>query len=95
MAEHLTDEQQLESLKQWWKENGMQLVLVVALSVAGWYAWQQWQGNQQARAEMGSLIYIEMMDIASRAPLSSLLDEQREALVEKSEVLKKDYASTQ
>ena len=41
MAEHLTDEQQFESLKQWWKENGMQLVLLVVLAVGGWYAWQQ------------------------------------------------------
>ncbi|MBL4783244.1 MAG: tetratricopeptide repeat protein [Porticoccaceae bacterium] len=95
MAEHLTDEQQLESLKQWWKENGLQWVLIIALSVAGWYAWQQWQGNKKARTEMGSLIYIEMMDIASRAPLSALLDEQREAMVEKSESLKKDHAGTQ
>lgn len=95
MAEHLSDEQQLESLKHWWKENGMQLVLIVALSVGGWYAWQQWQGNKKAKAEMGSLVYIEMMDIASQAPLSALLDEQREAMVEKSQVLKNDYANTQ
>jgi len=95
VAEHLTDEQQLESLKQWWKENGMQLVLIVALAVGGWYAWQQWQGNKKAKAEMGSLIYIEMMDLASQAPLSALPDEQREAMVEKSQVLKNDYANTQ
>jgi len=95
VAEHLTDEQQLESLKQWWKENGIQLVLIIALSVGSWYAWQQWQGNKKARAEMGSLIYIEMMDLASRAPLSALPDEPREAMVEKSQVLKKDYANTQ
>lgn len=73
----------------------MQLVLIVALSVGGWYAWQQWQGNKKAKAEMGSLVYIEMMDIASQAPLSALLDEQREAMVEKSQVLKNDYANTQ
>jgi len=95
VADHLTDEEQLESLKRWWKENGMQLVLIVALSVGGWYAWQQWQGNKKARSEMGSLIYIEMMDIASQAPLSALLDEQREVVVEKSEILKNDYANTQ
>ncbi|MBQ0719072.1 MAG: tetratricopeptide repeat protein [Gammaproteobacteria bacterium] len=95
MADHLSDEQQLESLQRWWRENGMQLVLVIALTLAGWYGWQQWQGNKQARAEMGSLIYIEMMDIASQAPLSALLDVQREAMVEKSQVLKKDYANTQ
>ena len=95
MAEHLTDEQQLESLKHWWKENGMQLVLIVALSVGGWYAWQQWQGNKKVKAEMGSLVYIEMMDLASQAPLSALPDEQREAMVEKSQVLKNDYANTQ
>lgn len=95
MAEHLTDEEQLESLKRWWKENGMQLVLVIALSVGGWYAWQQWQDNKKTRSERGSLIYIEMMDLAAQAPLSALPDEQREALVEKSELLKKDYANTQ
>jgi predicted negative regulator of RcsB-dependent stress response len=95
VAEHLTDEQQLESLKHWWKENGMQLVLIVALSVGGWYAWQQWQGNKKVKAEMASLVYIEMMDLASQAPLSDLPDEQREAMVEKSQVLKNDYANTQ
>jgi predicted negative regulator of RcsB-dependent stress response len=95
VAEHLTDEQQLETLKHWWKENGMQLVLIVALSVGGWYAWQQWQGNKKVKAEMASLVYIEMMDLASQAPLSDLPDEQREAMVEKSQVLKNDYANTQ
>jgi len=95
VADHLSDEQQLESLKRWWRENGMQLVLVIALTLAGWYGWQQWQDNKKVRAEMGSLIYIEMMDIASQAPLSALLDVQREAMVEKSALLKKDYANTQ
>ena len=95
MADHLTDEEQLESLKRWWKENGMQLVLVVTLSVGGWYAWQQWQGNKKVEAEMASLVYIEMMDIASQAPLSALPDERREIMIEKSEVLKKDYANSQ
>jgi predicted negative regulator of RcsB-dependent stress response len=95
VAEHHTDEQQLETLKHWWKQNGMQLVLVVVLCVGGWYAWQQWQGNKKLKAEMGSLIYIQMMDLASQAPLSALPDEQREAMVEKSQVLKKDYANTQ
>lgn len=73
----------------------MQLVLIVALTVGGWYAWQQWQGNRKAKAEMGSIVYIEMMDIASLAPLSALLDDQREAMVEKSQLLKNDYANTQ
>jgi len=95
VAEHLTDEEQLESLKRWWKENGLQLVLIVALSVGGWYAWQQWQGNKKIKAEMGSLVYIEMMDLASQAPLSALPDVQREAMVEKSQILKNDYANTQ
>ncbi len=95
MAEHVTDEQQLESLKHWWKENGMQLVLVVALSVGGWYAWQQWQGNKKAKAEMGSLIYIELMDIASQASLNSLADEQREMILEKAQILKNDYSGSQ
>lgn len=73
----------------------MQLVLIIALSVGAWYAWQQWQGNKKARAEMGSVIYIGMMDIAASAPLSALTDAQRETMVEKSELLKNDYADSQ
>ncbi len=95
MADHLSEEEQLETLKRWWRENGLQLVLVIVITVGGWFAWQQWQENKQTQVEAASLIYIEMMDVAAQSPLSALNNQQRETLIEKAQILKTDYDNTQ
>lgn len=95
MAEHLSDEQQLESLKRWWQESGLQLVLVIVLVLGGWFGWQQWQEHKKAKAEAGSLVYIELVDLAAKAPLNQLSSEDRGALQDKAEQLKSDFANSQ
>lgn len=95
MAEHLSDEQQLESLKRWWQESGLQLVLVIVLVLGGWFGWQQWQERKKAKAEAGSLVYIELVDLAAKAPLNQLSSEDRGALQDKAEQLKSDFANSQ
>ena len=47
MADYLTDEEQLEKLKNWWERNGLMLIGAVIISVAGVIGWN-WYGNQQA-----------------------------------------------
>lgn len=61
MAEHLTDEEQLEALKRWWRENGLQLVLVVVLAAGGWFGWQFWQDRNAQLAADSSLIYSNLV----------------------------------
>jgi len=67
---HLSEEEQLESLKRWWKENGLQTVLMVVLVTGGWFGWQFWQDFKREQAEAASLQYIEMMDIAASSATS-------------------------
>lgn len=49
----LEEQEQIEELKTWWKMHGTMitaLVVVFALAVVGWQAWQWWQRNEAAHA---------------------------------------------
>ncbi|MEZ5528573.1 MAG: tetratricopeptide repeat protein [Porticoccaceae bacterium] len=95
MAEHLSEEEQLESLKRWWKENGLSTVIVVVLAVGGYFGWDLWKGHRQAQAEAASTVYQSMMDVASIAPGESLSESKREQVIALAEQLKNDYSGTQ
>ncbi|MGD9661007.1 MAG: YfgM family protein [Porticoccaceae bacterium] len=62
MADHLNDEERLEAVKKWWQRNGATLVVVVVLTLGGWYGWQYWQGTRQNQAEESSYVYMAMLD---------------------------------
>ena len=38
MAQHLTEEEQIEALKRWWKENWLSIVLPIVVAVVGYAA---------------------------------------------------------
>jgi len=47
------EQEQLEALKAWWKENRNHLlagVLIVTIAVGGWRGWQYYQGKQTGEA---------------------------------------------
>lgn len=69
MAEHLDDEEQLEALKKWWRENGRSVVggVVIGLALVG--GWRGWQYYEQNRAETAGARYDELLVAAeSRQP---------------------------
>ncbi len=49
----LEEQEQLDVLKAWWKENGNQLLgalLIVVVAMGGWRGWQYYQNQQSAEA---------------------------------------------
>jgi len=61
MAYDLEEQEQLATLKGWWKDNGTGVLVVLAamvISLAGWQAWRIWQASQaqQAAALYDSLL---------------------------------------
>lgn len=57
MAEYKTDEEKVEELKAWWKENGMAVIAGVGLAIAALFGWEYWQKHQQATAASASALY--------------------------------------
>ena len=62
MSEMRTEEEQVQALKDWWKENGKSLVLGVAAALAIVFGWKAWQQNQQRNAENASVLYQNLVD---------------------------------
>ena len=65
MADHLTEEEQIESLKRWWAENGKGIVTGVALALAGYFGFQWWQTAERDKAEAASNLYQGFVEAVS------------------------------
>jgi len=53
MAYDLEEQEQLASLKAWWKDNGtllLGMLAAAAITFAGWQGWRSWQANQTQEA---------------------------------------------
>jgi len=57
-----TEEEQVEVIRAWWRENGRSAVFGVALGLAAIFGWRAWQAYEVAQAEAASALYQEMMD---------------------------------
>ncbi|BCL67182.1 YfgM family protein [Haemophilus haemolyticus] len=67
MAYSIEEEQEINQLKDWWKENGKTIIVAFILGVGGMFGWRYWQAHQaekiaQASAQYDSLIYSAQQD---------------------------------
>lgn len=95
MAEHLSDEEQLESFKRWWKENGIFTIVAVVLVAGGYFGWEFWKDYRQERAETASVLYQKMMVAADVEPGDKLSVSQEASVTEFAGNLRDEYANTQ
>ena len=54
MSTYQTEEEQVEAIKKWWKENGKSVIGGVVLGFAIIGGWQGWQGYQRNQGEAAS-----------------------------------------
>ena len=52
-----SDEEQLEVLKNWWKENGQSIVIAIALAFFGFFGFKSWETKIKSSGEDASAIY--------------------------------------
>ncbi|MGD8339538.1 MAG: tetratricopeptide repeat protein [Gammaproteobacteria bacterium] len=57
MDENLSDQQQIELIRQWWRENGWYLVGGALLAGLGYFGWNQYQAYQIRVAEQAAGVY--------------------------------------
>lgn len=83
MAELRTEEEQLDALKRWWKQNGVSLIAGVAVAVAGVVGWNTWQNYQEGQASAASMRYQQLISLTAGSEVdSATLTEARALVVE-------------
>lgn len=55
-----TEEEQIEAIKQWWKENGSAVILGVIIGVGSLVGWRGWNSYQDSQARAASSLYQEL-----------------------------------
>ncbi len=76
MAELRTEEEQIQAIKDWWKQNGTSLLIGIGAALAIVFGWQGWQNHQaQQRAEAGNQ-FVSLVEAFSNES-----DEERGATV--------------
>ena len=64
MNEMLSDDEQVERIKAWWKANGASIIAGVVIGLGGFFAWQWWGSYQDKLAGEGAEAYETFAQIA-------------------------------
>lgn len=87
MADYRTEEEQIELLKKWWRENGRSVIAGVVIALVAFIGWSQWQAYQARRMDAAADLYQQLADATAAADSA----QKASALAEQ---LRTDYANT-
>ena len=85
MNEQLTDDEQVEVLKKWWKENGTAIIVGVVIGLGAIIGFWKWTEYKETRSLAASALYDEFV--------SAITDEKVDVATSYAS-LKKDYEGT-
>lgn len=60
MSTYLSDDEQAEALKKWWKENAVSIIVGAGLGFGIIFGWQGWQMFQTSQGEAASQLYAQV-----------------------------------
>ena len=87
MADHITEEEQVEAIKKWWKENGFAVIAGLVLGFGALFGWRGWNDYQQTIAGEASVLYSEYQQLDKTA--------KPDDVKAKAEKIIADYAKTE
>lgn len=91
MAEMKTEEEQVEALKRWWRENGKSLIVTIAIAVGGVLSWNSYQDYQVSQAETAGMYFQRLL---SSAPMGQLSEAEIAEVRHNSDTLKEEFGAT-
>jgi predicted negative regulator of RcsB-dependent stress response len=56
-----SEEEQVDALKTWWKENGRSTIIGLTLGIAVILGWNYWQSHKVEQAEQASALYDQLL----------------------------------
>lgn len=63
MEHYSSEQEQIETIKRWWKDNGTALVLGLVVGIGGLAGYRYWDATQTAQAEGASINYEMMLQL--------------------------------
>jgi predicted negative regulator of RcsB-dependent stress response len=94
LASYESDEEQIEALKNWWKENGNSLLMGVVIVLVVLFGSRQWQGAQLAKAEEASELYDSIFQLSALNQTSVITESTIAELESSNEQLRSDYTDS-
>jgi predicted negative regulator of RcsB-dependent stress response len=82
-----TEEEQLDALKRWWKENGQSTLMGLVLGIALILGWNYWLGHKKAQAEQASALYSQL--------IQAIAADKKDSAVKLAERIKEQYPKTE
>lgn len=61
METYATDEERVDAIKKWWKENGTSLIVGLVIGMSGLFGWNYWKDQQNTVGGQASVVYTGMM----------------------------------
>lgn len=80
MSDYLTEEEQIEAFKRWWKENGKLTLGAVVLASAGYFGFGAYENAQEKTAQANSALYEELITTVTAGGDAALSAAQHEKL---------------
>lgn len=81
-----TDDEKVEAIKAWWKENGVAIVMGIAIGLGAIVGWRYWGDYRDSVAGQGSAVFDQVLANAATG--------QTEAVVTQARMLSDEFAST-
>ena len=72
MAEYETEDEQVEALKKWWRENGTAVIAGAALGVAALGGWRFWEHHQETQAAEASDLFASVQESLNNNDIAAL-----------------------
>ncbi len=66
MSELLTDDEKVEIIKKWWRDNGMAVIVGILIGLGAIFGWRAWVGHQDRVRENANLTFEELLVFLNR-----------------------------
>ncbi|NMH58996.1 YfgM family protein [Alteromonas ponticola] len=73
MEQYATEEQQVEAIKKFWKENGIAIVVGAVIGLGGLWGWRYYSDSQLAAKEEASAAYQAVVEAQSTEQLDAFI----------------------
>ena len=57
----LSDQEQIQLFKSWWKTHGYHVVFTVVVTLLGVFGWRYWHGYSKSHLEQASINYMQLL----------------------------------